>query len=140
MKTKRVEYYRLWPRDEDGQGVGVWDIGPMDVPADTPDDKLDTVVRELAASIDWAFIWAAKRYGNSKPPIFVGVFYHDTSEEEECDGCEAGIQIGNSACSFQPPAGWTVVSRCEDCDVYSDDEEAAEIVSGEASLLVLWAG
>ena len=69
-KTRSVEYYRLWGGDS-----GTWDTDFIDIPADTPDDRLDEAIREAAAKIQW----------RDEPPVIVGC-YNDGGEEVEHDG------------------------------------------------------
>ena len=51
LKTRCVEYYRLWPGN--GGDSGTWDTNFIDVPANTPDDKLDLAIREAIAKMEW---------------------------------------------------------------------------------------
>lgn len=87
-KTRRVEYYRLWGGDH-----GTWDTDFLEIPSDTPDDKLDEAVREAAAKIKWR---------DNDPPVIVG-YYCDSGEEEEddtvCDGCGQKKGVG---CNGRP--------------------------------------
>lgn len=70
--TREVEYYRCWPGN--GFDTGTWDTDFLEIPANTPDDRLDEAVREAASKLQW----------RSDPPVFVG-FYADaqTNEEDE---------------------------------------------------------
>ena len=64
--TRCVEYYRLW-----GEYHGTWDTDFIDIPASTPDDKMDTAIRQAVAMISWT----------DEPPAIVG-FYGIVAEEE----------------------------------------------------------
>jgi len=52
-----VEYFRCW-------GDRTWDTDIIEIPADTPPDKLNEAVHEAACSIDWT----------AEPPDFVGFY------------------------------------------------------------------
>lgn len=62
-RTREVEYYRLWPEH-------VWDTDWIDIPADTPDDRVDAAIREAVWALDW-------RDGS---PVIVGC-YADADED-----------------------------------------------------------
>jgi hypothetical protein len=66
MKTRTVEYFRLW----DNQ---TWDTDFIDVSADTPDDRLEAAIREAAGRIKW----------ESDVPVVVGLY--NAGEEEEIE-------------------------------------------------------
>jgi hypothetical protein len=66
-KTRFVEYYRLWGGDS-----GSWDTDFIDIPADTPDHKLNRAIREAAAAIGW----------REEVPVIVG-YYADADDEED---------------------------------------------------------
>lgn len=64
MEMRTVEYYRLW----DG---GTWDTDSIEIPKDTPEERIEEAVREAAAKIKW----------REDVPVIVGVYC--ASEEEE---------------------------------------------------------
>ena len=64
-----MEYYRLWGGDS-----GTWDTDVIDIPSNTPDDKVDSAIRKAVAKIKW----------RDEPPVIVG-YYCDSSEEEDED-------------------------------------------------------
>jgi len=67
-KTRRVEYYRLWAGNSGDSGT--WDTDFIDIPADTPDHKVDEAIRMAAAEIKW----------RDDVPVIVGC-YCDTDEQ-----------------------------------------------------------
>ena len=69
-KTRRVEYWRMWAGSEGDRGE--WDTDYIEIPADTPDDKLGEAIYEAAKQINWS----------TEPPVMVG-FYSSTEEEGE---------------------------------------------------------
>ena len=71
-KTRSVEYYRCWAGN--GGDSGTWDTDFIDVPADTPEDRLEAAVREVAASIDWQ---------NGEAPVLVGLYCASGDYDEE---------------------------------------------------------
>lgn len=79
--TRSVEYYRLWPGNNGDSGT--WDTGYIDVPADTPEDKLEEAVRAAAAAeVEWR---------EGEIPVMVGLYcaasgeIEDEEEDEEED-------------------------------------------------------
>ena len=74
MKTKTVEYWRMWTEHGDS---GTWDTDYVDIPADTPDDKaeaLDAAVRKVCEGIVW----------RESAPLLVGFYAHSAPLEDEC--------------------------------------------------------
>ncbi len=71
-KLRRVEYYRLWAGNSGD--AGTWDTDFIEIPADTPDDKVANAVREAAAMIDW----------QNDVPVIVG-YYCDAGEHGDED-------------------------------------------------------
>jgi len=69
--TKQVEYYRCWPGN--GGDSGTWDTDYIDIPDDTPDDRLNEAVTEAAQKIEW-------RAGES--PCFVGFYAESESLDD----------------------------------------------------------
>ena len=67
-KTRQVEYFRCWDDH-------TWDTDFIDIPADTPEDKLNEAVQEAAFKIDW----------KDDVPAFVGVYCDAEEEEPEQD-------------------------------------------------------
>ena len=67
MKTRSVEYFRLW---EDH----TWDTDFIDVSADTSDDKMTGAICFAAAKIEW----------RDEVPVIVGL-YCECNDEEELD-------------------------------------------------------
>jgi hypothetical protein len=57
QKTRWVEYLRCWSDH-------TWDTDTIEIPADTPQEKLNDAVREAASSIDWS----------DAPPLLVGYY------------------------------------------------------------------
>ena len=81
-KTRSVEYYRCWAGDNGDSGT--WDTAYIDVPADTPDDKLEQAVREAAAQVEWR---------DGEAPVIVGLYCSNDDDEgldDEVDGDEDG--------------------------------------------------
>jgi len=72
-KMIEVEYYRCWPGN--GGDSGTWDTDFIEIPADTPDDKLDAAVREACQKVDW----------REQPPAIVG-YYCESDPLEDDDG------------------------------------------------------
>ena len=64
--TRRVEYYRLW-----GGDCGTWDTDFINIPTNTPDNKMDIAIRQAAAKIRW----------RDESPVITGC-YCDTDEVE----------------------------------------------------------
>jgi len=64
---RRVEYYRLWGGDS-----GTWDTDFIDIPANTPDDNVDSAIRTAVAKIRW----------RDEVPTIVGL-YADGDEAED---------------------------------------------------------
>jgi hypothetical protein len=61
-KTREIEYYRLWPG---GSGdSGTWDTDVVEIPADTPEDKIAEAVEKAVSKIQW----------RDQPPILTGVY------------------------------------------------------------------
>lgn len=77
-KTRRVEYYRLWSGNSGDSGT--WDTDFIDIPANTPDDKIDGAIRKAAAKIEW----------RDGPPVIVG-YYCDAEQGDEEDGRQEAI-------------------------------------------------
>ena len=72
--TRCVEYYRLW-----GGDYGAWDTDFIDIPADTPDDKMDIAIRQAVAKIPWS----------DEPPMIVGFYGIVVEEENETEENDA---------------------------------------------------
>ena len=70
-KTRSIEYFRLWPGN--GGDSGTWDTDSIDIPADTPADKIEEAVQKAAAKIRW----------REESPVLVGVYSVPTPEEDE---------------------------------------------------------
>ena len=64
MKTRSVEYFRLWDDH-------TWDTEFIDIPAETPVDRLENAIREAVRLIDW----------DLDVPIAVGL-YHGGDEAD----------------------------------------------------------
>ena len=71
IKTRQIEYYRLW-----GSDSGSWDTQFIDIPADTPDDKIDDAVQEAAKQL-------FKDNCGARKPVIVGIYSIPPMEEEE---------------------------------------------------------
>ena len=74
--TRTIEYYRLWAGN--GSDSGTWDIDFLEIPADTPDDRIEQSVQEEAEKIEW----------REEPPILVGLYWAgndclDIDEEDD---------------------------------------------------------
>lgn len=86
MKTRTVEYFRLWDDH-------TWDTDFIDIPTDTPDDRLEKAVREAAEKLEW----------DGDIPLLVG-FYHageDEDEEKEELTAEQRVAVAK-AMGYQP--------------------------------------
>lgn len=68
--SRQVEYFRCWDDH-------TWDTDFIEIPADTPKDKLNEAVQDAALKIDW----------KDEGPAFVGI-YCDAEEEEDTDDDE----------------------------------------------------
>lgn len=75
-KTRRVEYYRLWGGDS-----GTWDTDFIEIPADTPDGRLDMAIRKVAGKIKW----------RNDVPVIVG-YYCDTDDENDNEDDVSSIE------------------------------------------------
>lgn len=62
--TRVVEYFRCWSGNDVGSGT--WDTGFIAIPADTPEDRIDDVIRSAVFRIPW----------EDEAPVLVG-FYAD---------------------------------------------------------------
>lgn len=53
----------------------------------------------------------------------------------ECEGCDgSGVRAPASpSCEIEMPSGWIVVERCDACEQYPDDLEAALSLFREAT-------
>jgi hypothetical protein len=71
-KTRSVEYYRCWAGNNGDSGT--WDTAYIDVPADTPEDRLEEAVREAVAKIDWH---------DGEAPVLVGLYCAGGESDEE---------------------------------------------------------
>jgi hypothetical protein len=71
-KTRSVEYYRCWAGNNGDSGT--WDTAYIDVPADTPEDRLEEAVREAVAKIDWR---------DGEAPVLVGLYCAGGEYDEE---------------------------------------------------------
>ena len=69
--TRQIEVYRLW--SDNAGDSGYWDTDFLQIPAATPDDKMDAAVQKASAQIKWS----------DGPPILVGVYSIPDYEEEE---------------------------------------------------------
>src|SRR5208283_3748172 len=49
-KMRSVKYYRCWPGNQGDRGE--WDTDYIEIPSDTPDDKIEDAIREAALKID----------------------------------------------------------------------------------------
>jgi hypothetical protein len=67
MKTRQVEYYRLWGGDH-----GTWDTDFVQIPEDTPEEKLEAAVREAISRIDWT----------DEAPVATGIYSAPQPDEE----------------------------------------------------------
>lgn len=72
-ETRQIEYYRLWPGNSGDSGT--WDTDFIDIPADTPNDKVDEAIRKAAAKVKW----------RDSPPVIVGCYCDSDREEEDED-------------------------------------------------------
>jgi hypothetical protein len=70
-RTRQIEYYRLWAGN--GGDSGTWDTDFAEIPADTPDDRIDEAVEKAVAAIQW----------RDEPPIITGVYSVPEPEEED---------------------------------------------------------
>jgi hypothetical protein len=75
MKTRQIEYYRLW-----GSDSGSWDTAFIDIPADTPDDKIEEAVQEAVREQ----FTCTNEHTYVNQPVIVGV-YSIPPIEENCD-------------------------------------------------------
>jgi hypothetical protein len=71
-KTRSVEYYRCWAGN--GGDSGTWDTDFIDIPADTPEDKVEEAVRKAADTIKWR---------NGEAPVIIGLYCDSDIDEED---------------------------------------------------------
>jgi hypothetical protein len=76
-KTRRVEYYRLWAGNSGDSGT--WDTDFIDIPVDTPGDKVGEAIRKAAVKIKW----------RDDVPVLVG--YYCDADTEDDDSREQAI-------------------------------------------------
>ena len=69
--TRQIEVYRLWSGNAGDSGY--WDTDFLQIPAATPDDKMDAAVQKASAQIQWS----------DGPPVLIGVYSIPDYEEEE---------------------------------------------------------
>lgn len=78
-RTKEVEYYRLWAGS--GGDTGTWDTAYIEIPGDTPDEKLDEAIRAAAEKVEWR---------DGEAPVIVGLYCdngpEELDEDDEYDG------------------------------------------------------
>ena len=51
MKTITVEYYRCWAGNNGDSGS--WDTDYVEIPEDTPEDKMNDAIRTACDSLEW---------------------------------------------------------------------------------------
>ena len=77
VKMRSVEYFRCWNSSEGDRGE--WDTDYIEIPADTPDDKVEQAIRD---AVDKAYIPQDR-------PLFVGLYCdggpEELEDEEEAD-------------------------------------------------------
>ena len=71
-KMRKIEYYRCWASSEGDRGD--WDTDYIEIPASTPEDKLEEAIREAALKIEWK---------DKVSPAFVGLYCSGGPEETE---------------------------------------------------------
>ncbi|MCE9553855.1 MAG: hypothetical protein K8T91_10845 [Planctomycetes bacterium] len=71
--TRVVEYFRCWLGNQ--VGGGTWDTGFLAIPADTPDERIDEVIRRAVSRVPW----------ESEAPVLVG-YYADGSIDFDIGG------------------------------------------------------
>ncbi len=71
VRTRSIEYYRCWAGNSGDSGT--WDTDFVTIPADTPDDQIDRVVREAVEKIQW----------RNEPPVLVGVYSVPPIEDDD---------------------------------------------------------
>jgi hypothetical protein len=74
-KTRTVEYFRGWAGN--GGDSGTWDTDYVDIPADTPDDKVQQAIEAACARIEWR---------DGEAPVLVGLY----GDGDDPDAAEAG--------------------------------------------------
>jgi len=87
MAKRQVEYYRCWAGD--GGDSGTWDTDFIEIPKDTPDDKLDAAVREAAQKVQW----------REEPPVLTG--FYAKSEDTELEG-DGSVELSDGGV-IEPP-------------------------------------
>ena len=70
-RMRPVEYYRLWSGNAGDSGT--WDTDMIQIPASTPDDKIEEAVRKAAERIRW----------RDGPPVLVGIYSVPEVEEDD---------------------------------------------------------
>lgn len=73
MKMRQIEYYRLWAGSNGDSGT--WDADYVEIPADTPEDKIEEAVKEAARRIEW----------RDEVPVDFGVFAIPDLDDDDTD-------------------------------------------------------
>lgn len=69
--SRTVEYYRLWAGN--GGDSGTWDTDFIEVPQETPDDRLEEAVRAAVQSLEW----------DEEAPLCAGLYHAADGDGEE---------------------------------------------------------
>ena len=88
MKIRQIEYYRLWSGNSGSSGT--WDTDYVDIPADTPEDKIDEVAKAAINLIGWT----------DEVPIATGIYHVPSIEADEavCEICGKPAPYDSDLC------------------------------------------
>lgn len=134
MKTRQIEMYVGRATDAGGQG-GEWWTTYVDIPADTPEDKIEDVARKV--------LWEHLEK-ESADASFLGVYHIPPLEEDDLTCAQCGsveIQTRTESEEFEygnestPEIhAWLTadipVRKCEGCGFEFTDREAELIMEG----------
>ena len=70
-KVLQIEYYRLWSGNSGDSGT--WDTDFVEIPANTPEDKVDEAAKQAIARIPWT----------DEVPIATGIYHIPELEETD---------------------------------------------------------
>ena len=69
-KIRQVEYYRLWAGATGDSGT--WDTDFVDVPGDTPNDKMAEAAKKAIDDIEWT---------DNNFPVITGIYHYSCDDE-----------------------------------------------------------
>ena len=69
--VRQIEYYRLWPGNSGDSGT--WDTDFVEIPSETPEEKVDETVKLAIARIPWT----------DEVPIATGIYHVPAFDEDD---------------------------------------------------------